>query len=187
MGDYWNPTGDQFVYQSESVYPIFSDIDTSDFNLAVMQPRGAVKVLTPEGKLRASQYGVPAYVQNCQCNGLACGNTGSCNAEYKQSYAGLGPKDGQPRPTYLDLLTQDREKSCNGLGCGESKENMVGGGPVVINIDDRILTLLLIIIVVVFVCCCCKKYIHHLTKPSVPAKEAPMVPLVTAEETATAQ
>jgi len=179
MGDYWNPTGDQFIYQPDSVFPTFSDIDTSDFNLAVMQPRGAIKVLTPEGKLRASQYGLPAYVQNCQCTNLPCGQDGSCPAEYAQSYAGFTQKNGQKVPTYLEVLDS---KTNSG------KETMVSDSPheslITITIDDDVIVWLLLFILIVFVCCCCKKYLHSMMTHGDTKSDKDTVPIIVTENAA---
>jgi hypothetical protein len=183
MGDQWNPSGDQFIYQPESVFPTFSDIDTSDFNLAVMQPRGAVKVLTPEGKLRASQYGLPAYVQNCQCTNLPCGQDGSCPAEYAQSYAGFMPKNGQKVPTYLEVL--DSKVNVKNDTDKPWKETMVSGdsdSAITITIDDNVITWLLLFILIVFLCCCCKKYLPSVMSRGDTKSDKDTVPVVVSEE-----
>jgi hypothetical protein len=185
MDEHWNPTGDQFIYQPESVFPTFSDIDTSDFNLAVMQPRGAVKVLTPEGKLRASQFGLPAYVQNCQCANLPCGQNGSCPAEYAQSYAGFMPKNGQKVPTYLDVIDSNTNVSSAQSGKETMADKLLEASEsaITITIDDDVITWLLLFILIVFVCCCCKKYLHSMMTRGDTKSDRDTVPVVISENT----
>lgn len=76
---------DQYFASSDARYPLFSDMQTTDYNIGSMIPAEAKKVASPEGKLRSAQAGVPAYVQKCQCSCQAY----QCPREYSQSYPGL--------------------------------------------------------------------------------------------------
>lgn len=79
---------DQYIPDMDSRYPIFSDVQTHDYNLQgmisaqnsamydnennynirSMIPLNARRVRRPEDKFMAAQMGVPAYVLNYQCD-----------------------------------------------------------------------------------------------------------------------
>ncbi len=144
MTDQWNPTGDQYTTYVESRFPIFSNQQQSDYNHSAMLPAKAVNVLRPEDKLVASQFGIPAYVQNCQCGGVMGNRCNKCPDEYKYSYGGLS---GGPRKKEETTRCADGSTSCN-------VEKMTVGGITTITVDDRTLIFLLFIMLIVMICYC---------------------------------
>lgn len=68
----WDFTGDQYHVDTESRYPLFSDIQTTDQSLAIpyerRKPPSAPRVRdvrTFESKFQTEQMGIPAYMNRC--------------------------------------------------------------------------------------------------------------------------
>lgn len=70
MGE-WDGSGDQYKIDTESRYPMFSDVQTDDYSLAMVPKMTPVrKVNTYESQFLTEQQGLPAYFR-CKCG--TCG------------------------------------------------------------------------------------------------------------------
>jgi hypothetical protein len=129
----WDFTGDQYYVDTESRYPLFSDIQTTDYSIApsTKKPERVIQVVkSPESKFRSEQMGIPAYMSGCRCN----------ECMYTQW---LHAQRVPPKPAPAEQII-----TFESLGH--------------INVDSNMIVLVFMFMVIVFVCCFYTKSISEL-------------------------
>ena len=132
----WDFTGDQYYVDTESRYPLFSDIQTTDYSIAPgtkKSERAAQIVKSPESKFRSEQMGIPAYMAGCRCD--ECMYTRWLHAQRTQTVV--------PKPAQA--------------------EQVITFAPLgYMNVDSNMIVLVFMFMVIVFICCFYTKSISEL-------------------------
>jgi hypothetical protein len=132
----WDFTGDQYYVDTESRYPLFSDIQTTDYSIAPSAKKtgtGARIVKSPESKFRSEQMGIPAYI-GCPCEQCVY------NRWLHSQQTRHAPKPTSP-----------------------PAEQIITFAPLgYMNVDSNMILLVFMFMVIVFVCCFYTKSISEL-------------------------